>query len=76
MHGALSIPRKALGLRQTDQSHHETWLHFEFVDWRSTQSHHEEHDLQILLKERPTACPSGQQKRRISEVMSDHSLSS
>ena len=39
--GAFSIPRKALGLRPTDQScHHETGLHLDFVDWRSTQSHH------------------------------------
>ena len=75
--GAFSIPHKTPGLRTTDQScHHETRLHLEFVDWRSTQSHHEEHDRRILLKERPTACPNGQQKRRISEVMSDQSLSS
>ena len=52
------------------------WLHMDFLDWRITQSHHDEHDRQIFLKERPTACPYGQQKRRISEVMSDHSLSS
>ena len=58
----------------TDQScHQETWLHLEFVDWRSTQSRHEGHDRRILLKKRPTACPYGQQTRRISEVMSDHS---
>ena len=76
-HGAFSIPRKTLGLRPTDQScHHETWLHLDFVDWRSTQSHHDEHDRRLVLKERPAACPYGQQKRRISEVMSDHSLSS
>ena len=72
-----SIPHKTPGLRPTDRScHHETWLHLEFVDWRSTQSHHEEHDRRILLKERPTACPYGQQKRRTSEVMSDQSPSS
>ena len=36
-HGAFSKPRKTLSLRPTDQScHHETWLHLEFVDWRST----------------------------------------
>ena len=63
IHGAFSI-------RTTDQSCHETWLHLELVDWRSTQSHHEEHDRRILLKERPTACPFGQQKRRIGEVTS------
>ena len=53
IHGVFSIP----GLLPTDQScHHETRLNLEFVDWRGTQSHHEEHDRRILLKERPTAC--------------------
>ena len=70
MHGAFSIPRKTFGLRPTDQScHHETWLHLDFVDWPSNQSHHEEPDRRILLKERPTACPYGQQEWRIGEVM-------
>ena len=74
MHGAFSITRKTLGLRPTDQScHHETWLHLDFVDWRNTWSHHEEPDRRILLKERPpTPYQYGQQKRRTSEVMSDH----
>ena len=37
MHGAFSIPRKVPGLRPNDQSsHHETWLHLDFVDWRNT----------------------------------------
>ena len=77
LHGAFCIPHKTLGLRPTDQScHHETWLHLDFVDWRSTQSHHEEHDRRILLKERPAPYHHWQQKRRISEIMSDHSLSS
>ena len=77
LHGAFSIPRKTLGLRPTEQScHHETWLHLDFVDWRNTQSHHEEQDRRILLKERPTPYHYGQQKRRISDIMSDHSLSS
>ena len=77
MHGAFSILRKTLGLRPTDQScYHETWLHLDCVDWRSTQSQHDEHDRRIFLKERPTACPYGQQKSCISEVMSDHSPSS
>ena len=77
LRGAFSIPRKAQGLRPTDQCcHHETWLHLDFVDWRNTRSHHEEPDRRILLKERPMACPYGQQRRRISEVMSDKSLSS
>ncbi len=67
----------ALGLRPADQScHHETWLHLEFVDWRSAQSHHEEHDRRILLRERPAPYHYGQQKRRISDIVSDHSLSS
>ena len=63
---------KTPGLRPTDQNcHHKTWLHLEFVDWRSTQLHHEEHDRRMLLKERPTACPCGQQRRRITmECMS------
>ena len=64
MPGAFSIPCKTPGLRPTDQScHHETWLHLDYVDWCSTQSHHDEDDRRIFLKERPTACPCGQQKR-------------
>ena len=67
----LSIPRKTLGLRPTDQScHHETWLHLDFVDRRSTQSHHEEPDRRILLKERPVPYKEAQ-KRRISDIMSE-----
>ena len=63
IHGAFSTPHKTPGLRPTDQScHHETWFHLEFVDWRSTQSHHEEHDRRILLKERSMACPYGSKK--------------
>ena len=77
LHGAFSIPHKAPGLRPTDQScHHETWLHLEFVDWRSAQSRHEGHDRRILLKERPVPYHYGKQKGHISDVMSDHSLSS
>ena len=77
LHGAFSIPHETLGLRPTDQScHHETWLHLDFVDWRNSQSHHEEPDRRILLKERPAPYHYGQQKRRISDIMSDHSLSS
>ena len=72
-----SIRRKILGLRPTDQScHHETWLHLDFVDWRSTLSHHEEPDRRILLKERPAPPYQGAQKRIISDILSDHSLSS
>ena len=68
-HGAFSIPHQALGLRPTDQScHHETWLHLEFVDWRSALSHHGGHDRRILLKERPAPYHHGQQKRRISDI--------
>ena len=69
--------QKTLGLRPTDQSsHHETWVHLDFVDWRNTQSHHEEPDRRILLKEPSTPYHYGQQIRRISDIMSDHSLSS
>ena len=61
MHGAFSILHKTLGLRPTDQScHHETWLHLDFFDWRNSQSHHEEPDRRILLKERPTPYQYGQ----------------
>ena len=77
MHGAFSIPRKTLGLRPTDQSCHcETWLHLDFVDWRNSEPHHEEPDRRILLKERPAPPHQGAQKRGISDIMSDHSLSS
>ena len=45
-------------------------------DWSNTWSKQGEHDRHISLKKRPAACSRGHQKRRISEVMSDHSLSS
>ena len=68
---------KTLGLRPTDQScHHETWLHLEFVDWSNTWSKQDLHERRISLKDRPAECSHGNPKRRISEVMSDHSLSS
>ena len=68
-HGAFSIPRQALGLSPSDQSfHHETWLHLHFVDWNNW-SRQQKYNGNIRLKERP-------QKRSISEVLSDHSLSS
>ena len=76
-HGAFVIHHKALGIRQTDQScHHEVWLHLDLVEWRSEQSHHERHDRRILLKDRSSPCHYGKQKEHISDVMSDHSLSS
>ena len=65
-HGAFSTPRQALGLRSSDQSsHHETWLHLQFVDWNNKWSRQARYNGTIRLKERP-------QKRHIS----DHSLSS
>ena len=67
MDGAFSIPHSC---------HHETWLHLEFVDWRNRWSKQGDHDRHISLKGRPAACSYGNQKRRISEVMSDHALSS
>ena len=77
MHGAFSLPLKTLGLLPTDQScHHETRLRLEIVDGRNSRSHYGEPDRRILLKERLSAGQHGQQNRRISEVMSDHSLSS
>ena len=77
MRGAFSISRKVLKLRPNDQScHHETWLHLDFVDWRNTRSQQGEHDRRIFLKERLTPLHQAAQKRRISDIMSDHSLSS
>ena len=70
-------PTQTLGLRPTDQScHHETWLHLDFVDWRNTPSQHGERDRRIFLKERSVPPHQGAQKRRISDNMSDHMLSS
>ena len=69
-HGAFCIPRQALGLRSSDQScHHETWLHLHFVDWNNKWSQQAQYNGNIRLKERP-------QKRHISELLSDHPLSS
>ena len=76
-HGAFSIPRKTLGLRPNDQScHHETWLHLDFVDWSNTSSRQHACEPRISLKERPAECTHKNPKRRISEIISDHSLSS
>ena len=76
-HGAFSIRRKTLGLRPTDQScHHETWLHLDFVDWNNRWSKHDAYEQHSSLKERPADYSHGNSKRRISEVMSDHALSS
>ena len=76
-HGAFSIPWKSLGLRPTDQScHHETWGHLVFVNWSNTWSRQNAYEPRISLKERPAEGGYGNPKRRISEVMSDHSLSS
>ena len=76
-HGAFSIPRKALGLRPNDQRcHHETWLHLHFVDWSNKWNHQAHYNGNIRLKERPASSGYGAQKRNISEVLSDHSLSS
>ena len=75
-HGAFSTPHEALSIRQTDQScHHEAWLHLDFVEWRSEQSHHERHDRRILLKERSAPYHFSKQQGHISDVVSDHSLS-
>ena len=62
-HGAFSIPQKTLGLRPNDQRcHHETWLHLDFVDWRSTWSKQGDHDRHISLQERAADCSYGNQK--------------
>ena len=76
-HDAFSIPRKTLCLRPTDQScHHETWLHLDFVDWSNIWSKQDVYEQRISVKERLADCAYGNPKRRISEIMSDHSLSS
>ena len=76
-HGVFSILHEALGISPTDQScHHEAWLNFDFVERRSEQSHHERHDRRILFKERSAPYHYGKQKGHISDVVSDHSLSS
>ena len=76
-HGAFSISRQALGLRPSDHScHHETWLHLHFVDWNNKWNHQACYNGNIRLKERPASSGYGAQKRNISEVLSDHSLSS
>ena len=44
------FPRQALGLRPSDQCcHHETWLHWQFVDWNKW-SRQALHDGHIRLK--------------------------
>ena len=76
-HGAFSTPRQALGLRPNDQScHHETWLHLHFVGWNNKWNHQAYCNGNIRLKEGLASSGYGAQKRRISEVLSDHSLSS
>ena len=81
-HGAFSIPRKTLGLRPNDQScHHETWLHLDFVDWSNTWPKHDVYEQRISLESTTSRLlirrlRYGNSKRRMSEVMSDHSLSS
>ena len=75
-HGAFSILRKEFGLRPNDQScHHETWFHLNFVDWSKTWSR-QTNESRISLKERSADGAYDNPKRRISEVMSDHSPSS
>ena len=76
-HGAFSIPQQALGLRSSDQScHHETWLHLQFVEWSNQWNHQAHYNGNIRLKERPARSGNRDPKRNISEVLSDHSLSS
>ena len=46
------------------------------VDWSDTWSKQGAYEQRISLNERPADCSYGNPKRRISEVISDHSLSS
>ena len=76
-HGAFSLPRQALGLRPSDQScHHETWLHLHFVDWSNKWNHQGHYNGNVRLKERPGSSGNRAQKRHVSDLLSDHSLSS
>ena len=75
-HGAIAIPRKALGLRDQDRSsHHETWLHLDLVErWDWSQTRREELDLRVQLKERSTPYCYGHRRRDINEIISDTSF--
>ena len=53
-----------------------TWLHLHFFDWNNKWSNQAYYNMNIRLKERPADSSYGTQKRHISEVMSEHSLSS
>ena len=67
-HGAISIPRKALGLRPNDQScDHETWLHLDFVDWSNKWSNQDYNEGNIRVKEGPGDFSHGTPKRQNSE---------
>ena len=72
----LHSPRSSWYPPDLPELHHKAWLHLDFVEWRSEQAHHERHDRRILLKERSAPYHYGKQKGHISDVMSDHSLSS
>ena len=77
LHGAFSSSCDVLGLRPTDQScHHEAWLHLDFVGWHDIQPQREKPCQRGLLKERSSPYHYGRKSGRISEIMSDHSLSS
>ena len=77
LHGAFSKHRDVLGLRRNDQScHHEAWLHLDLVGWHDVQPQRAKHCQRILLKERSSPYQHGRKSGRISEIMSDHSLSS
>ena len=72
-----SILRQTLGLRPSDQScHHETWLLCISSIGITKWNHQAHYNGNIRLKERPASSGYGAQKRNISEVLSDHSLSS
>ena len=78
IHGAFSIPNKTIGLRPTDQScHHESRLRTLNSSIGAALNHIMKNMTdEFYSKSVLTACLQRQQKRRISEVMSDHSLSS
>ena len=77
-HGAFSIPEIpwSTSHRPKLPSRNMASSGFCFVDWSKTWSRQNAYERRISLKERPADGAYENPKRRISEVMSDHSLSS
>ena len=62
-YGAFTIHHEPLNIRQTDQNcHHEVWHHLDFVERRSSQSHHGRHESTNSLEGTFSAVPLQQTK--------------